>query len=132
MKKVINGVLYNSDNAKQVGVYGHVTGGNVVKTETLYKTREGNYFILERDMAGGMGAASGRMIPLSAQQANDWAKKHLGEYPYAAEFKTGSQEEPREKTLPIALPSDLVHKLEQLQAAQGKTIAQIIESALDK
>ena len=131
MKKVLNGVLYDSDNAKQIGVHGSVGSGNKIKTETMYKTKDGHYFLFEREMTGGMNTSQGKMLPLSPEEAEAWAKKHLGEHPYKAEFGSAKPAN-LPKMLNISLPSDLVHKLERLQKAKGKTISQIIELALEK
>lgn len=130
MKKVLNGVLYDSDNARQIGLHGTTTG-NRIKAETLYKTRDGYYFIYEREMQGGTNVSPGRLIPMPVEDADAWAKKNLGEYPYNAEFGYAKPAN-TPKTLNIALPSDLVHKLEQLRKAQGKTVSEIIESLLNK
>lgn len=193
MKKVLNGVLYDSDRAKQVGVHGSLSAGNKVKMETLFKTGDGHYFIQDRDMLNGMNINLGKITPLSPEEAEAWAKINLGEYPYNAEFGAGipasapamqatatarpantsamqastaarqtttvvrqantaarqtnavtrsaattgtasaaAKQVGIPKMLQISLPSDIVHKLEQLQKAQGKTIAQVIESMLNK
>ncbi len=135
MKKYFNGVLYDSDNAKQIGMHGAVAGGNRIKAVTLYKTKDGHYFFYDRDMMNGMNITTGKLTPLSPEEAEAWAKKNLGEYPYSAEFGAawqtgGAKPAESSKLLNIQLPSDLVHKLEQLQKAQGKTIPQIIESLI--
>ena len=131
MKKVLNGVLYDSDRAKQIGIHANVSGGNKIKAETLYKTADGHYFIFERDMMNGVNITAGKITPLSPEESEAWAKKHLGEYPYNAEFGAAKPDK-TPKMLNISHPSDLVHKLEQLRKAQGKTVAQIIESLINK
>lgn len=127
-------MLYDSDRAKQVGVHGTVSSGSKVKLETLFKTTDGHYFIHEKDMQNGMNVNMGKITPLPPEEADAWAKKNLGEYPYNAEFgaiKPGGEKQAEgPKLLNIQLPSDLVHKLEQLKKTQGKTIPQIIENAL--
>lgn len=129
MKKVFNGVLYDTDRAKNVGVRGTVSSGSKVKMEALMKTVDGHYFIHDKDMVNGMNVNLGKITPLGPEEADAWAKKNLGEYPYNAEFGAAKPAD-TQKMLNISLPSDLVHKLEQLQKAQGKSIPQIIESAI--
>lgn len=132
MKQIIKGVMYNTESSKQIGVRcGDMTNGHLM-AETLYKASDGQYFLCESDILS-RNKSSGRITPLPAKDADTWAKKHLGEYAYAAEFgitQPGNSNAP--KILRITLPPELIRKLEQLQSEQGKTISQIIESILRK
>ena len=132
MKQIIKGVVYNTENSKRIGVRcGDVTNGHL-NAEILYKTGGGQYFLCESDILN-CNKSSGRITPLPAKDAETWAKKHLGEYAYAAEFgKPQPDNTNMPKILNISLPPDLMRKLDQLQSEQGKTISQIIESALRK
>jgi hypothetical protein len=142
MKKNIRGLMYNTvnssrvyntDNSKRIGVRcGEPVNGHLM-AETLYKARDGQYFLCESDILS-KNTSSGKITPITAKDANEWAKKNLGEYTYAAEFgppaHPGKNNTP--KILSISLPPDLIQKLEQIRTEQGKNISQIIESILRK
>lgn len=136
MKQMVNGVLYNTEISKQIGVRCKDAANGRLNAETLYKTRDGKYFLCESDILAGNASGrntAGKITPLAAEEADAWAKKHLGEYAYAAEFgqtQPGGTNTPR--ILSISLPPDLIRKLEELQTGQGKNISQIIEAALRK
>jgi hypothetical protein len=88
MKKVIDGLMYNTETAHCVGSWDNGRYGNdfYACEETLYKTKKGNYFIY------GIGGAASRyarscgqnttcgssdIIPLSSGEAQRWAEEHL-------------------------------------------------------
>lgn len=52
----------------------------------LLQAMGGNYFLYERQIDGGGGEHKGNIIPQTAEAAEKWAKEHLGEYVYGAEF----------------------------------------------
>ncbi len=134
MKQIILGTTYNTETSKQVGVRCKDMSSGKLIAETLYKAKDGHYFLYESDILS-KNRSAGRIIPLNAEDANAWAKKNLGEYAYAAEFgrpQPGPGKANTPKILSITLPPDLIRRLEQLQSEQGKTMSQVIESLLRK
>ena len=91
MKKIINGLRYNTENAVEVGSYDHGSypgSGNFSHwSATLYKTPRSGWFFLH-GKGGGMtqfadhspygGSCGGeKLIPLSDEEALEWAEKYL-------------------------------------------------------
>ena len=91
MKKIINGLRYNTENAIEVGSYDYGSyprsGDFSHWSATLYKTpRSGRFFL--HGKGGGMtrfayhspygGSCGGeKLIPLSNKEAFDWAEEYL-------------------------------------------------------
>lgn len=94
MKKIINGKMYNTETAKELGYYRMRDGTFSHIYEALYKTKNGNYFL---HGSGGpkskYGIQDGRdicgseeIIPFTVDQAKEWAEKNLNPDEYIAEF----------------------------------------------
>lgn len=98
MKKIINGKMYNTETAKELGGYwnGYSEGDFYFLKETLYLKKSGEYFL-----HGEGGAASkywkrfgdGRIgdnviIPFSEEEAKEWAVEYLSADEYEALFGT--------------------------------------------
>lgn len=98
MKKIINGKMYNTETAKELGDYwnGYYEGDFYFLKETLYLKKSGEYFL-----HGEGGAASkyckrfgdGRIgdnviIPFSEEEAKEWAVEYLSADEYEALFGT--------------------------------------------
>lgn len=96
MRKIINGKMYNTETAKKVGERscGYV-GDFRYFSESLYRKRTGEYFL--HGEGGPMskyaescgqnqwqGGAS--IIPVTQQDAREWAEKHLSVEEYIDEF----------------------------------------------
>jgi len=93
MKKIINGLRYNTKNAIEVGSYEHGSYPNSGDfshwSATLYKTPRSGRFFLHGE-GGGMtrfadhspygGSCGGeRLIPMSKQEALEWAEQYLSD-----------------------------------------------------
>lgn len=95
MKKVIKGKVYDTEKARVIGCYVEdCLDDSFTYKETLYRDREGEYFV-----HGGGGAnspyskwdGSGRLpgediLRVREDIANEWAKKKLSEEEYELIF----------------------------------------------
>ena len=97
MKKVIDGKIYNTETAEQLGSYwnGKSEGDFQYVYEFLYRTKKGRFFL-----AGEGGAMShycrrcgdntwceGKgIIPLEDNEAREWAESHWSTEDYIAIF----------------------------------------------
>ena len=70
MKKVINGLLYNTDTAKEIGVLDNRSIFNR-KIESLYRKRTGEYFLYEKNNRYEL------ITPLETDEALAWINEHL-------------------------------------------------------
>lgn len=88
MKKIINGKMYNTETATEVGdwcSYLGITDFGYYE-ETLYKKRTGEYFLYGSGNAGSKYSescgtntwcGSERITPLTVDEAKAWAEDHL-------------------------------------------------------
>ena len=88
MKRIINGKLYNTDTAKEIGVWSnnYNYGDFAYCSETLYRKRTGEFFLYGHSGAMskyakscGQNSWSGGedITPLTEAEAKKWAEKHL-------------------------------------------------------
>ena len=93
MKKIINGRLYDTDTARNIGSWSNNLGAGDFKscTEVLYRKKTGEYFLFgcggamtsyARAAEDGGVTGGSAIFPFSERQAKNWAKAHLstGEY----------------------------------------------------
>lgn len=98
MKKIVNGKLYDTDTAKEVGCYsnGYGTGDFQYCYESLYRKRTGEYFLYGRGGARskysercGNGWSEGWMIiPYTEEEAKEWAVENMDADDYMELFGT--------------------------------------------
>lgn len=96
MKKIINGKKYDTDTAKILGSAGYSHPGDFGHwKETLYHKRTGEYFL--HGIGGAMSKYARRtglnewsggekIIPLTREEAQKWAEKHLNVEEYEEIF----------------------------------------------
>lgn len=87
MKKIINNKVYDTNTAQKLGEWdnGHYTNEFAYCAETLYRKRTGEYFLFGEGhamskYASHSGNNSGwgeKIIPLSYEEAQQWAEGHL-------------------------------------------------------
>jgi hypothetical protein len=93
MKKIINGLRYDSEKAVEIGFYSNINKGATSHRDfnwweaTLYKTkRSGRYFIVGEggamsrfSQSTGQNSWSGGidLIPMTKEQALEWAEQFL-------------------------------------------------------
>jgi hypothetical protein len=138
MKKIIEGALYNTETAREIGhaePAGYDTRDFSYYCETLYKTKAGKYFLHGEgggnskygEWHGNSGGPGEEIRPYTPADASEWAEENLDADDYAAEF--GEPEEAAEgrEALNISVPRELKIKLERMRSETGKSISQIIE-----
>lgn len=135
MKKVIDGALYNTETAREIGAWTNHERGFGFVSQTLYRTKSGKYFIHGEggartqyaDNCGNNVWAEGERIePMTAGSARKWAEEYLSATQYAAEFGEPDEAGDDKEALNITVPADVKKKLEKLRAETGKSISQII------
>ena len=98
MKKILNGKLYDTNTAKEVGYYsnGYGVGDYLYCTESLYRKKTGEFFLYA---TGGAGTnyckSSGNMrtegsviIPYTEEEAKEWAEENMDADDYMELFGT--------------------------------------------
>lgn len=136
MKKVISGVLCDTDTAKVLGEYEHEYKSSLHwYTERLYRTKSGKYFIYGEGHAASPYAkkvtqcewAPGEAIKLlPPEAARQWAEDHLDAGEYIAAFG-----EPEEMSS-VLIADETKTKLVELKRRTGKDIDRLIADAIDR
>lgn len=139
MKKVKNGRLYDTDTAKAVGYWdnGYYTNDFSYCGETLYQKRTGEFFIhgegnAMSKYASHSGYNSGwgeRIIPISYDEAKDWAEKHLDGDEYIKVFGE-PEEDDTKQVISCSLTKTAIAKLKQGAAEKGVSMSEYIESLI--
>ena len=97
MKKIINGIKYNTETAKEVGFYDNGLGyGDFHHVEeTLYRKRNGKFFLYGHGgpaskycVSVGTNEWSGGsdLIPLTEDEAKEWGEEHMSVEEYEDVF----------------------------------------------
>lgn len=97
MKKIINGKMYNTETAKEVGVYWNGLSGRDFRsfTEHLYKKKTGEFFLYGCGgpmtkyavSCGGNGYTGGDgFTPLTEHEARLWCEEYLDVDEYVEVF----------------------------------------------
>lgn len=145
MRKVINGRTYNTETSKQIGKWSNDLGYRDFRfcEETLYKNTKGAYFIHgEGGARSKYGTQTGsstwsggtNIIPMTAEEAQEWAEEHLTADEYEAEF--GVQEEAgpsglvNRERVGIALDNDVIKRLREHSERTGIPMARTIDKAV--
>lgn len=87
MKKIIEGKMYNTETAKEIGEYDNGLSLSDFRhlSETLYRKKTGEFFLYATGGAMAIyaekycdGVTGGNaIIPLSDKAAQEWCEKHL-------------------------------------------------------
>lgn len=136
MKKVISGVLCDTDTAKVLGEYEHEHKSSFHwYTERLYRTKSGKYFLHGEGHAASPYAkkvaqsewAPGEAIKLIPPEvARLWAEEHLDAGEYIAAFG-----EPEEMSS-VLIADETKTKLVELKRKTGKDIDRLIAEAVHR
>lgn len=140
MKKIINGKMYNTETAKELGSWANSGGWRDFShmEETLYQKRTGEFFLYGEGgpmtkyaVSSGQNTWSGgsKIIPLTWDSAKEWAEKHLDADEYEAIFGEISEDESR-AVITLSLSAGTVEKAKRLAAQSGVSLSAYIESRI--
>jgi predicted DNA binding CopG/RHH family protein len=136
MKKVINGKLYNTDTAKELGAYYHGEYSDFSHySETLYRKKTGEYFLYgeggpmsryaetvgQNEWSGGE-----KIMPMGYAEAQKWAEKHLDGDEYQAIFGE-IVEDATKQMVTISVSASKWEAAKREAAKQGINISEYIE-----
>lgn len=139
MKKIINGKVYDTDKARELGTdsYSSPRDFNYWR-EVLYQKRTGEFFLYgeggpmsryARSIDQNSWSGGEKIMPLSAANARKWAEDHLDADDYEKIF--GLPDEDAEPVLlSMQLPAILAAKARQRAVEDGVALTAIVERAL--
>lgn len=117
MKRYINNKVYDTETAKHIGTEFLVS---------LYRKKTGEYFkyIHPRHSEG-----EGEIVPLTYDEAREWAEKNLDSDVYDEEF--GAIEDSGEReTIHISVRAQTADKLRRMSREQGRAVSSIVEDLI--
>lgn len=135
MKKIIDNRRYDTDTAKEIGCDGYSSRSDFgFWEETLYQKRTGEFFLHgiggpaskyattvgQNEWTGGE-----KIIPLSFENARDWAEKHLEADEYEAVFGPVEEDDSR-RLISLSLSTTAVETLKRLAAESGKSQSELV------
>lgn len=138
MKKIINGKLYDTETAQELGCDGGNYGNFSEWHEELYRKRTGEFFLYGKGgprsryaqcTGNNLWIDGSKIIPLSVGSAREWAEEHLTADEYGEIF--GIPDEDAEKTpLCVSLPANVVALARAKAAEEQMTLTAYVERAL--
>lgn len=142
MKKIINGKVYDTEKAKELGAYanyGSWRDFNHIE-ETLYKKKTGEFFLFgeggpstryaehvgQNEWSGGS-----RIMPMTYDEAKVWAEKHLEANEYEEIFGEIVEDDGSGKqVVSISVSPATWEKAKREAAKKGIGISEYIESLI--
>lgn len=141
MKKILGGKLYNTETAKQVGVWSN--GGSCRDfshiEESLYQKKTGEFFLFGEggprtkyaESAGqNQWTGGSQIIPLTWEAARQWAEQHLDADDYEAIFGPVTEDDSR-ATVTLSLSTSAVERAKRVAVQKNLSLSSYIESLID-
>lgn len=140
MKKIINGKSYDTETAKAVGEWSNNGSWRDFShmEETLYRKKTGEYFLYGEggpmtkyaESAGQNSWSSGsKIIPLSHENARQWAEEHLDADEYEAIFGEVEEDDSKQYAT-FRLTASTLEALRRRASEAGKCLSEYLEDIL--
>ena len=140
MKKIINNKAYDTETAKELGSWSNMADyGNFSQfSETLYRKKTGEFFLYGEGgpmtkyaVAEGSNSWRGgsRIMPLSFQEAREWAEEHLGGVEYEAIFGEVVEDDSRVQVC-YSLSAQAAETVKRRAAELGISASAYVESLI--
>jgi hypothetical protein len=145
MRKIINGRTYNTATSKKIGAWdnGHYTNDFAYCSEDLYKNTKGAYFLHGEGGAlskyatrsGNNSGWGEEIIPMTAQEAQEWAEEHLDGEEVEAEFGTQEEAAPSDlvnrERVNLTIDTELMSRLREYSKTSGVPMSRLIDKAIE-
>ena len=140
MKKIINGKVYDTDTARELGSWANMADRRNFSQfeETLYRKKTGEFFLYGEGgpaskyaQAVGQNEWSGgsRIMPLDFSEARQWAEEHLDADEYESIFGEVSEDGSRVQVC-YSLSAAAAETIKRRASELGITASAYIESLL--
>ena len=138
MKKIINGKLYDTDTAKELGFWdnGYFPNDFNYCAEWLHRKRTGEYFLYGKggarskygERAGSNLWADGRtIIPMTYEEARRWAEEKLDADEYAEIFGMPDEGDDSKTVVTITISSIKEAAIRQAAEKEGISFSAYVE-----
>lgn len=135
MKKIVKGKAYNTETAERVGSWdnGYCTNDFNYCSEDLYRKRTGEFFLHGEGHAmsiyashkGNSSGCGEQIIPLTYQEAQEWAEKHLTGDEYEEIFGDVSEDDSR-VSMNLSMTTAEAEIIKRNAAQEGMTVSAYI------
>lgn len=140
MKKIINGKLYDTDTARELGVWSNTWDSRSwsYECETLYLKRTGEFFIHGHggpqtkyavSLDQNNWSSGEKIIPISREKAMEWAEKNLRAEEYSDIFGIPSEDE-EDAQLHVVIPAQLMAALRAKASENGESLTSLVQRIL--
>ena len=140
MKKIINGKKYDTDTAKRIGRREENPANNLdYFYQTLYRKKTGEFFLLgeggPRTIYGQPSESGGwrsgeKIIPMTYEDAQEWAEEYLTVDEYEATFGVVSEENDSKAPMTCSISAAALATLRRLSSQSGKTMSEIVDQLI--
>lgn len=141
MKKIISGKVYDTDTAREVGIWTSTWDHRswTYEHESLYQKRTGEYFLFgeggpqtkyAESTSDNHWRGGEKIIPLSPAKAREWAEEHLSADEYEAAFGL-PDEDAEDVVLYVKIPAATMAKLKTKAAERGASVTEIVNKMLN-
>lgn len=140
MKKIINGRIYDTNTAKEMGRDDQTYGNFSDWEETLYRKSTGEYFLhgeggpqtkYAQQVGENSWTGGEKIIPLSLESAKKWAEEHLEADEYEKIFGIVEENDDGKKTtVSIRLSDAAITRLNNLAAEKKTSKSEVIENLI--
>ena len=142
MKKIINGKVYNTETAQEVGSWSNNLSYRDFNhcEEALYRKKTGEYFLYGvggprspyAERVGDNSWSGGSAIrPLTFEEAREWAEEKLSAEEYESIFGEVSEDE-TDCLISAIIKASNRERLRRTVAQSGKTIGAILDELIEK
>ena len=139
MKKIINGKLYDTETAKEIGSKCHGEGYRDFRyySEVLYLKRTGEFFLYgvggpmsRYAVSAGQNQWSGgeKITPLSYDNAKRWAEENMYADDYMAAFGPVSEGTEERVALSVSVDSATADRIRREAQEKGLSVSALIAS----
>jgi len=140
MKKIINNRVYDTATAQKVGFWQNMADIRNFNQfeETLYRKKTGEFFLYgeggpmtkyARTIGANEWSGGERIMPLTYQQAQEWAEEHLSGDKYEAIFGEVAEDESRVQVC-YSLSAAAAETVKRRAAELGISASAYIESLI--
>lgn len=141
MKRIINGKLYDTETAREVGAWDNGLGSSDfgLVEETLYRKRTGEYFLhgwggaasrYAKQVGTSTWGAGAEITPMTYDEAREWAEGHLGADEYQEEFGPAPEGEGEAAHIHVTVSEAARRALDSECARTSETRSAIIDRLL--
>lgn len=137
MKKIINGKVYDTEKAQEIGIWDNGSYGCFDSIqETLYCKRTGELFIhgvggastkYAECRAGDGWTGGSKIIPLTWDAAREWAEEHLDADAYQQIFGEVVEDDSR-TVVTLSLSTSALERAKRAAAQAGVSLSAYIDS----